>query len=160
MRVKRWPIFALPTLFAVMAFADGSSLTEVPNANPKSPGLSSPNVLSPELAEIHVAQGSTKMENSGPCGNTTTVSFYGYDDNGPMLPPLGSNVEASKTEPDKNTYLVLNRQDGADPHYDYGEHFLFQGHETGNCGYITRINLDADQSHRITLMETRDVNGT
>src|SRR5215470_10701107 len=140
MRYKKWPIFAVPTLSVVMAFAAGSSLTNIPNANPKSPGMSPPNVLSPELSEISVAQGSIKMENSGPCGNTTTVSFYGYDDNGPMLPALNSNVEASKTEPDKNTYLVLKRQDGADPHYDYGEHFLFQGHESGLCGVITRIN--------------------
>ena len=41
----------------------------------------------------------------------------------------GHNVEASKTEPDKNTYLVLDRQEGPDPNYDYGRHFLFQGHE-------------------------------
>jgi hypothetical protein len=158
MKVKRWSIIALPALSAVMALAAGSNLTNVPNANPKPAGVSSPNVLSPGLAEIHVAQGSIKMENSGPCGNTT-VSFYGYDDNGPMLPALGSNIEASKTEPDKNTYLILDRQDGADPHYDYGRHFIFQGHETGKCGYITRINLDADQTHRITLLATQDIHG-
>ena len=43
--------------------------------------------------------------------------------------------EAHKTEPDKNTYLVLRGQPGADPDYDYGTHFLFQGHETGPPGY-------------------------
>jgi hypothetical protein len=158
MKFKKWPSIALPVLSVAVAFAAGSNLTNVPNANPKSPGLSSPNVLSPELVEIPVAQGSILMENSGPCGNTT-VSYYGYNDNGSMLPALGSNVEASKTEPDKNTYLVLNGQDGADRNYDYGHHFLFQGHETGKCGYLTRINLDADQTHRITLMATQDVNG-
>src|SRR5262249_51120302 len=54
---------------------------------------------------------------------------------------------------------------GADPKYDYGTHFLFQGHESGpgtfpnQQGYITRINLDADVDHRVTLLATKDVNG-
>ena len=71
---------------------------------------------------------------------------------------MGSNAEATKTEPDKNTYLVLYGQRGADPSYDYGTHFLFQGHENGagGKGYITRINLDADVAHRVTLMATKD----
>ncbi len=69
------------------------------------------------------------------------------------------NVEASKTEPDKNTYLVLEDQTGADPDYDYGTRFLFQGHETGLAGYITRINLDADGAHRVTLLASSDRNG-
>jgi len=53
-------------------------------------------------------------------------------------------VEAQKTEPDKNTYLVLRNQKGADREYDYGTHFLFQGHELAvtvagaKQGYITR----------------------
>jgi len=158
MKLKGWPIIVLSMLCVGMVFAAGTNLTNVPQANPKSPGLSSPNMLSPGLEEALVAQGSIKMENSGPCGNTT-VSFYGYNDNGPLLPALGSNVEASKTEPDKNTYLVLDRQEGADPHYDYGEHFLFQGHEGGNCGYLTRVNLDADEAHYITLMATQDAKG-
>jgi Bacterial protein of unknown function (DUF839) len=44
---------------------------------------------------------------------------------------------------------------GPDAGYDYGTHFLFQGHETGSPGYVTRINLDADAAHRITLMSTQ-----
>ena len=77
------------------------------------------------------------------------------------LPAVGHKVEASKTEPDKNTYLVLDHQHGADPQYDYGTHFLFQGHElgAGGQGYITRINLDADGAHRVTLLAIKDVNG-
>ena len=43
---------------------------------------------------------------------------------------------------------------GADPSYDYGTHFLFQGHETGSPGYVTRVNLDADTAHRVTLLAT------
>ena len=98
---------------------------------------------------------------------------YGYQDNGTFLPvPSGAikppaappfsvtitqvtPVEAQKTEPDKNTYLVLDDQKGADPNYDYGRHFLFQGHEAGTPGSITRINLDADGPHRVTLMATK-----
>ena len=70
--------------------------------------------------------------------------------------------EAHKTEPDKNTYLVFKHGlAGADAGYDYGTHFLFQGHEggAGGAGYITRINLDADAAHRVTLLATTDVNG-
>jgi hypothetical protein len=75
------------------------------------------------------------------------------------LPNAMHLVEASKTEPDKNTYLVLYGQKGADPSYDYGTHFLFQGHETGTTGYITRINLDADGAHRVTIMASTDKTG-
>src|SRR6185369_13885242 len=50
-------------------------------------------------------------------------------------------------------------QQGADPLYDYGTHFLFQGHENGVGGYITRVNLDADAAHRITLMASTDADG-
>jgi hypothetical protein len=67
----------------------------------------------------------------------------------------------SKTEPDKNSYLVLRGQKGADPTYDYGTHFLFQGHENGARGArtITRINLDADAAHRVTVMAVADIHG-
>jgi hypothetical protein len=140
--------------------------TNVPAANAKTPGYDPPNVLSPQLQEIEWARGSTPLEN----GIASVVKEYGYDDNGPNLPVAGagagsltlqggSHPEAQKTEPDKNTYLVLNGQKGADPNYDYGTHFLFQGHEGGSPGYITRINLDADGAHRVTLLATKDTDG-
>src|SRR4029077_2542057 len=119
--------------------------------------------LSGELSQIVLAQGSTKVEN--PQG---IITNYGYendvssagDPTAPqMVPVTGSQVEAQKTEPDKNTYLVFKHgQSGADPHYDYGTHFLYQGHEGAATvagakqGYITRINLDADSDHRVTLL--------
>lgn len=144
-------------------------LHPVPAPNPKSPGLSSPNVLPAELIESPVAQGSIPLENPATVtladGSSATVSHYGYDGNGPLLPAPGDLpsathlVEASKTEPDKNTYLVLFGQTGADPRYDYGTHFLFQGHETGTTGYITRINLDADGPHRVTVLAAKDATG-
>jgi hypothetical protein len=136
------------------AAALAQHLTHVSGANPKLPGVTSPTILSPELAQIVRAQGSMPVENP-----TDAVNYYGYLNNQPnLLPALGSNVEASKTEPDKNTYLVLHGLRGADPNYDYGTHFLFQGHEAG-AGAITRINLDADTAHRVTVVATRDGNG-
>ena len=151
-------------------------LTGVASANPKAAGMSSPNVLSPELIETPVAQGSNAVENPTAVdlgnGTTVTVGYYGYDSDGPMLPAAGDlpsathKVEASKTEPDKNTYLVLRDQTGSDPSYDYGAHFLFQGHEVGTrnasgapLGTITRINLDADAAHRVTVLATTDITG-
>jgi len=56
---------------------------------------------------------------------------------------------------------VLDGQTGADPAYDYGRHFVFQGHEHGarDAGTITRINLDADLAHRVTVMAVADTSG-
>src|SRR5882724_5227040 len=119
-------------LFAGDGNNSAGKLTAVQSANPKAPGLASPNILSPELTEVIVAQGSFKLENT-----SDLTSFYGYANDGPLVPVPGDlpsavpphKVEATKTEPDKNTYLVLQNQHGADPTYDYGTHFLYQGHE-------------------------------
>ena len=133
----------------------GQELSNVPSANPRILGVTSPTVLSPELAQIVRAQGSMLVENP-----TGPVKYYGYLNDRPnLLPALGSIVEASKTEPDKNTYLVLRGLTGFDPKYDYGTRFLFQGHEAGTPGQITRINLDADAAHRVTVLATADKNG-
>src|SRR5437660_188776 len=140
------------------AHALAADPTRVPRAHPKSPGVVAPTVLSPELAEVIRAQGAMRLENP-----VSPAKYYGYNDDKPNhvpIPPL-FNSEAHKTEPDKNTYLRLSGQRGADPNYDYGHDFLFQGHESGvdGQGYITRINLAADGGHRVTLMATRDVTG-
>jgi len=137
--------------------AKKASSTVEPSAVPKVAGQAAPNALLSGLVECPVAQGSTPLENP-----TSPFTFYGYNGNGPMVPAPGDvqmpghNIEASKTEPDKNTYLVLEGQEGPDPHYNYGRHFLFQGHETGLAGYITRVNLDADDAHRVTLFAFQD----
>jgi hypothetical protein len=143
----------------------GPALTSVPAANTKSPGYAPPDVLSPELRQTAVAQGSTRLENP-----SALTSYYGYDND--VLNPAGQPVmvptptsggkEAHKTEPDKNTYLVFkNGLSGANPSYDYGTDYLFQGHEGGAEGhsYITRINLDADSAHRVTLLADHDSEG-
>ena len=142
---------------------DISDLTGVPSANPKAAGYAPSSQLSPELRQTLVAQGSMPLEN--PSG---IVGWYGYENTAPspdnpalaqFVPAPGSTTEAQKTEPDKNTYLVLKNQHGADPNYNYGTHFLFQGHEAGSPGLITRINLDADTAHRVTLLATQDTAG-
>ena len=134
----------------------GFALSGLPTANQKAAGLTSPNVLAPGLTQVARAQGATRLENP-----SRGVGYYGYDsvDDVPPLLPVGSTPEAHKTEPDKNTYLVLKGQTGPDPSYDYGTHFLFQGHESGSPGYVTRVNLDADQAHRVTLLATQDQAG-
>jgi hypothetical protein len=98
-------------------------------------------------------------------GGTAANPDYGYDGDGPMVPAPGDLptsthlVEATKTEPDKNTYLVLHGQNGPDRSYNYRTHFVFQGHEGGAPGFLSRINLDADGAHRVTLMASKDTNG-
>src|SRR5262249_44437765 len=144
---------AVAGVMAGTAFAV-APLTDAGPANTKAPGITLPDKLSPQLTEITSAQGSTALEN----GDALT-KYYGYYDDGPFIPALGSNVEASKSEPDKNVYLRLTGQHGADSAYDYGTHFLYQGHELSKGGnsYVTRINLDADAGHRVTkLTETMD----
>jgi len=140
----------------------GLSLTSVPNPNTSSTGYAPPNILSPELSGIVVAQGATRAEYPDP----STVSYYGYDNDKlnpagqPVMVPAGGLAEAHKTEPDKNTYLVFKHGlAGSDSNYDYGTHFLFQGHESGTPGSITRINLDADAAHRVTVLATKDSSG-
>ena len=121
--------------------------TSVP-ANGDTRGVAVPNALAPQLAESAVAQGSQRLENP-----TAAVPYYGYDGDGTLVPdPAKSFAEAGKTEPDKNTYLRMPGLHGADPGYHYGARFLFQGHEGGTTGYLTRVNLDADSAHRVTLL--------
>jgi hypothetical protein len=161
-------VLTLGAAFAANGVAsppDGPDLTNVPTANTRSDGYAPASRLSPQLYQRVVAQGSTRMENG-----SALTSYYGYDNDvlnsagePVMVPtPTSGGKEAHKTEPDKNTYLVFKHGlDGADPSYDYGTHFLFQGHEGGAGGAadLTRINLDADAEHRVTLLATTDVNG-
>lgn len=171
LRSRRLSLSAVAVAATVAALAatvtaaphDGPSLTNVQTANTKSDGYSPATKLSPELSATVVAQGSTKVENP-----TALASYYGYFNDvlnsagePQMLPTPTMNTEAQKSEPDKNTYLVFNHLAGADHSYDYGRHFLFQGHELGVDGasYITRINLDADAAQRVTLLATTDSSG-
>jgi hypothetical protein len=163
---------------AVVAFVAATSaspphepdLSNVASANTKAAGYAPSTKFSVELAGQVVAQGATPLENP-----TSLTGFYGYqndvvsagDPTKPqMVPTQGVNNEARKTEPDENTYLSFkNALNGPDPDYYYGKRFLYQGHEVMASvngvrqGYITRINLDADRAHRVTLLATRDSSG-
>src|SRR6185503_3023075 len=83
------------TLAASTALAAPLALTGVPEANPRVANSNAPNVLSPDLLQTTVAEGSVPLENP-----TGLFKFYGYNGDGPMMPPAGSvqspgnNVEA------------------------------------------------------------------
>jgi hypothetical protein len=125
------------------ALADGVGQVEdgVPTANPAptTGTLTSTTAIDPAFATRLIAAGTEPLEN--PSGVITT---------------FGRLSSGTPTEPDENTYLVLRRNPGGpEAGFDYGRHFLFQGHENGSPNaYITRINLDVPRgdSHRITLL--------
>ena len=130
---------ALAFTWGQRADADGSAfktITGVTSANPRE-GVQ-PNVIAPGYALEPIAKGTDPLEN--PSG---------------VITRFGMLSDQTKTEPDQNMYLVLNRNPGGPtPGYNYGKHFLFQGHENaGDLAYVTRINLDVtDPAHRITLL--------
>ena len=137
------------TLAAGAASAETVALTlkslgdGVPNAQPRVDHR--PTLTAPNFSLRLVAQGTDALEN--PSGVITNFGFL----NDTSIQP----VEATKTEPDENTYLVLDQNPGGpQADFDYGRHFLYQGHENGNdLAYITRINLDVnDPDRRITLL--------
>jgi hypothetical protein len=152
------------------ALPDNPQLSNVAQANLKSVGYAPAPKLSAGLQQVVWAQSGTRLEN--PEG---IVTDYGYendvpssdDPSQPQSVPVPTNMtEAQKTEPDKNTFLVFkDGLKGADPGYNYGTHFVYQGHEAAatvdgkDQGYITRVNLDADAQHRVTLMATKDTTG-
>ncbi len=122
--------------------AVGQIVSGVPTAQPASGHPA--NLLAGGYAMTPVAVGSDPLENG-----TGQWKTYGYlDDNADPL-------SRTRTEPDQNTYLVTpDAVGGPTAGYDYGRHFLIQGHENGaNKAILTRINLDVtDPAHRITLL--------
>ena len=63
-----------------------------------------------------------------------------------MITSFGNLGDGSRTEPDENTYLILDYNPGGPtPGYDYGRHFLFQGHE----------NLTGGQSRTCDTYQSR-----
>jgi hypothetical protein len=138
---------ALVTMAASKAVADNvrvfnERVSGVPAANPV---VISDNVSSPEFTAGLVVEGIDLLEN--PSG---------------LITRFGNLSDDARTEPDENTYLILDHNPGGPtPDYDYGRHFLFQGHEnSGNLAHVTRINLDvADPDYRITLLTPVDATG-
>ena len=121
----------------------GKVKNSVPNANQR---VGHPaNVISNGFVLQEIARGTDPLEN--PSG---VITRFGLLNDFPPQP-----IEATRTEPDENLYLILPENPGGPtPGFDYGRHFLFQGHENrNNLAYITRINLDVtDSAHRITLL--------
>lgn len=113
----------------------------VVKTNPAKPAdATSENILPDGFSLRKLAEGTDPLEN--PSGVITTFGNL-------------NDASFTPTEPDQNTYLVLDANPGGPtPGYDYGRQFLFQGHEnSGNLAYVTRINLDVtDPAHRITLL--------
>jgi hypothetical protein len=122
--------------------AVGQIVSGVPTPQPASGHPA--NVLAGGYSMTPVAAGANPLENPKFIWKT-----YGYlDDNADPL-------SRTRTEPDQNTYLATAENPGGPAAgYDYGRHFLIQGHENGsNKAYLTRINLDVtDPAHRITLL--------
>ena len=136
-------VVALGTTLNSAQAGDGLHITDVPDANPKS-GIQD-NVLTPSATQTSVAWGNLPLTNPDVANG---VTHYGYNtlDGAPLTQTAN---EAHKTEPDKNVYLVLG-----------GKHFLYQGHELGPRGYVTRINLDeSDPAKRVTLISDKDSEG-
>src|SRR6266567_4765549 len=138
---------ALATMAASNAAAEkvrvfNETVIGVPAANPV---VVSENVFSPEFTQGLVVEGIDLLENASG-----------------IITKFGSLSDGTLTEPDENTYLILDHNPGGPtPDYDYGRHFLFQGHEnSGNLAYITRINLDvAHPDYRVTLLTPVDATG-
>jgi Bacterial protein of unknown function (DUF839) len=125
---------------AVSQSGIGPITTSVPNAKPR---LGAPaTVIAPGYTLRTVVTGHNVVEN--PSGVITNFGFLS---------------DGTLTEPDENTYLVFDSNPGGpDSNFDYGRHFVFQGHEnSGNLAYITRVNLDVtDPAHRVTLLTPPD----
>lgn len=123
--------------------SDAVRIEGVPSANPRS-GVEN-NVLTPSATETSIAWGNLPLVNPDTANG---VTHYGYNTQagGPLTQ---SADEARKTEPDKNVYLVFN-----------GHHYLYQGHELGPRGYVTRIDLDEpDPAKRVSLVSDADTAG-
>jgi hypothetical protein len=135
---------------AVCALAIGSASADsglqifgVPDANPRF-GVEN-NVLTPSAHEVPAAWGALALTNPD---SANGVTHYGYNTikGGPLTQAAN---EDNKTEPDKNVYLVFG-----------GKHYLYQGHEGGPRGYVTRVDLDeTDPAKRVTLISDTDTAG-
>ena len=137
---------------ALENIADFSADQSAAPAPPKkrSDDVEFPPTISSSFRLSPVVDGSFKLEN--PSGRILTFGNLA-EDNNIVISDLGNS------SPDQNVYLKLDKNPGGPtPGYDYGRHFLFQGHEVGGgLAYITRINLDiVDPKHKITLLTPVD----
>jgi hypothetical protein len=135
-------VFAIGVPFTTAQIGIGPIRSSVPSANPR---VDTPaTVIARGFRLKTLAVGTDALENP-----SAKITNYG------LL------ADGTRTEPDQNLYLVLPRVSGPTAGYNYGHHFLFQGHENGgNLAYVTRINLDVkDPAHRITLLTPEGADG-
>jgi hypothetical protein len=145
MRLSRtFGFVAFAALLSSPAWAvDGVGVVEdgVPSANQRNAVATT--LIDPDFRTKLLAAGADPLEN--PSG---IITNYGMLSDGTL------------TEPDENTHVVFPRNPGGPTqNYDYGRHFLYQGHENGAPkAYVTRINLDVPRGdiHRITLLTPVD----
>jgi hypothetical protein len=104
------------------------------HGNTRSDGYAPAPKLSVELRQVVVAQASTKLD--GGSSAAGSVGYYGYENdvlNGRPAPDGADADDANRGEEDRarQEYVVVFKDSlpGADPHYYYGTHFFFQGHE-------------------------------
>src|SRR5436190_2093085 len=149
MRLRAWGVAAGLCLVARLVSAQGGweallANEGVASANARFDRVSMPTLLAPGFDVRVVARGIANLEN--PSG---LVTRFGYLND---FPP--QTVEPTKTEPDQNTYVVYDHNPGGpDAGFDYGRHFLYQGHEGGaDIATVTRVNLDVAGERRITLL--------
>jgi Collagen triple helix repeat (20 copies) len=167
--VRRLAVGALVSaaVLGMAAFAIAQITNGVPSANFRAG--SPADLLAGGWDKQVLASGAQPLENP-----TGVFRWYGYLDDAtasanntgctPAFVAQASGLR-TKTEPDQNTYVVTTSNPGGPTaSYDYGRHFLIQGHEvfsnTGggvgqtNSAYITRINLDVPvhDVHHITRL--------
>src|SRR5262249_16129481 len=137
-------LVSLLTLITASAFADNDGVGRIEDGVPAANAAtgSPATQIDPDFKTRVIATGNDPLENPF----SVFIKF-------------GMLTNTTRTEPDKNLYLVFyHNPGGPSAGFDYGRHFLFQGHENGGGqAYITRINLDVnDPNHRITLLTPGD----
>jgi hypothetical protein len=137
----------------VALLAAGTAVAQISSSVPAAqPATGSPaTLLATGYTSKVLAKGTDPLENP-----TSVYTSYGF------LSDNADPAARTRTEPDENLYLVTNSNPGGPTAgYDYGTHFLIQGHENAaNKAYMTRINLDVtDPEHRITLLNLPEAAG-
>ena len=141
MTISRWETAVGAVTAIMLAAVVGTASGETakvkaassdPDAVAKVTGNSAPNELASGLIESPVVQGAQPLENG-----TAAIPFYGYHGDGPMVararrrPGGGPQRRGVQDRARQEHVPRAPRPDGPDPNYDYGTHFLFQGHELG-----------------------------
>ena len=161
---------------AVVAFVAATSaspphepdLTSVASANTRAAGYAPSSKLSVELAGQVVAQGATPAREPDLADRLLRLRERRRQRRRPDEAADGADPGRRQTRHRRlsrtrtRTSRSSMRCTARTRNYYYGKRFLYQGHENATSvngvkqGLITRINLDADPAHRVTLLATTD----